>query len=402
MGCPLVFHYIVNNYQEIHTMTIHPTATTAIVCDEPKDGQVQWRKTTLHLREPQSDEVLVRIVASGICHSDIGVSSFPPGTPGFSAYPKVLGHEGAGIVERAGSQVLHVKKGNMVLLSFDHCGKATCRGCVDDTPGYCEEFHSRNLLGEENVYRTKDGTSITGSFFGQSSFSHLALVKSMSVVNVSELVKDEEELKLFAPLGCGVQTGAGAVTELVNAGKQDVIAVFGLGGVGLSAVMAAKMRGARTIIGVDRVQSRLDLARELGATHCIDTSSFDSLTVDLVRAIRDVVPSGTNASFDTTGMKAIIDAGIQCLHQKGQMVLIGIVDGSISVDLGALLTSGTAIRGCIEGNAKPSQFIPQMIQWYRQGNFPIEKMVKMYSSDDFEAALKDMHSGEIIKPILLW
>ena len=206
-------------------MSAQPITTTALVCDEPKDGNVQWRKAPLKLRDPLDHEVLVRIIASGICHSDIAVSSFPSGTPGFSPYPKVLGHEGAGIVERAGSKVTHVKNGDMVLLSFDYCDQETCRGCVDNTPSYCNLFNEKNLFSELEVYQGMDGTPVAGSFFGQSSFSKLALVKGTSAVNVSALVKDEEELKLFAPLGCGMQTGAGAVTELANVGKQDTVTV---------------------------------------------------------------------------------------------------------------------------------------------------------------------------------
>lgn len=200
-------------------MPTYPITTAAVICDEPEDGKIQWRKANLNLREPLDDEILIRVVASGICHSDIAVSSYPSGTPGFSAFPKVLGHEGAGIVERAGSSVTHVKNRDMVLLSFDYCGKQSCRACVDDTPGYCEEFNVRNLLGDTKVYQDTEGKPIAGSFFGQSSFSNFALVKGTCAVNVSDLVKDEEELKLFAPLGCGMQTGAGAVTELADAGE---------------------------------------------------------------------------------------------------------------------------------------------------------------------------------------
>ncbi|KAH5617463.1 hypothetical protein HBI23_256370 [Parastagonospora nodorum] len=203
-------------------------------------------------------------------------------------------------------------------------------------------------------------------------------------------------------MGCGFQTGAAAITELANIGEHDAIAIFGLGAVGLAAVMAAKIRGAKTIIGVDRVQSRLALARELGATAIIDTSSLSSIAVDLQNAIREIVPQGTNTNFDTTGVIPIIDAGVKSLHPKGQMVLIGIVDGHMDIDLGKIMAAGTAIRGCIEGNAKPSKFIPQMIEWYRQGKFPIEKLVKFYSSGDFEDALSDAHTGATLKPILLW
>jgi Zn-dependent alcohol dehydrogenase len=354
-------------------MTAYPISTTAIVSDVPKDGRVQWRKEKVQLREPLDDEILVRIVASGICHTDVAMSMLPPEAPGFAPYPKVLGHEGAGIVERVGSAVTHVKAGDKVLLSFDYCGDNGCRGCRDETPGYCSQFAPKNLLNVPNVYQVGESkTSGGGLFFGQSSFSHLALVKGMSALNVNALVKDEKELQLFSPMGCGFQTGAGAITELADIGEHDEIAVctrikrsqsrlltqrlqiFGMGGVGLSAVMvsqfrlcrmssrsnkcqAAKIRGAKTIIAVDRIESRLNLARELGATHVIDTSNCPSLTVDLAKAIRDIVPQGTNASFDMTGVIPIIDAGVQSLHPKGQMILIGIVDGKMSVDMGSML-----------------------------------------------------------------
>ncbi|KAJ8119046.1 hypothetical protein OPT61_g95 [Boeremia exigua] len=380
----------------------HPISVTAIVSDAPNGTHPVWRKEKVQLREPGEDELLVKIIASGICHTDIAISTFPEGVPGFQPYPKIMGHEGAGIVERVGSKISNVKKGDKVLLSFDYCSKDDCRGCEDDTPGYCNEFHVRNLFNEADVYQVDNGKSAGGLFFGQSSFSSTALVKGTSVVNVEQLVKDEEELKLFAPMGCGYQTGAAAVTELANVGKKDAVVVYGLGGVGMSAVMAASVRGAHTIIGVDIVQSRLELAKEMGATHVIDSSNFKDLATDIPAAIREIAPKGVNAVFDTTGVVPLISAAIPALHAKGQIVLIGVVNGkAMDLDLGALLNFGTAIRGCIEGNAKPSKFVPQMIEWYRQGKFPIEKLAKFYQSDDFEKALADMHTGSTIKPILL-
>lgn len=203
----------------------HPISATAIVSDAPNGTHPAWRKERIQLRAPGEDEILVKIIASGVCHTDIAISTFPADTPDFQPYPKIMGHEGAGIVEQVGSKINHVKRGDKVLLSFDYCGKDDCRACEDETPGYCNEFHVRNLFNVPDVYRLDDGKSVGGLFFGQSSFSSIALVKGTSVVNVEQLVKDEEGLKLLAPMGCGYQTGAAAVTELVNVGKKDAIVV---------------------------------------------------------------------------------------------------------------------------------------------------------------------------------
>ncbi|KAF2998938.1 hypothetical protein E8E13_006515 [Curvularia kusanoi] len=381
----------------------HPISTTAIVSYAPNGDHPVWQREKVHLREPGDDELLVKIIASGICHTDVAISTFPVGTPGFQPYPKIMGHEGAGIVERVGSKISHVKKGDKVLLSFDYCGKDDCRACEDETPGYCSEFHVKNLLSVPDSCFGDDGKEIGALFFGQSCFSGMALVKGNSALNVEHLVKNEEELKLFAPMGCGYQTGAASVAEACNIGKKDAIVVYGLGGVGMSAVMAGNVKGAHTIIGVDRIQSRLDLAKEMGATHIIDTSKFKDLATELPAAIREIAPKGANAIFDTTGVVPLISASVPALHPKGEIILIGIVNGkTMDLDLGALLNYGTGIRGSIEGNAKPSKFVPQMIEWYRQGKFPIEKLAKFYKSDDFEKALADMHTGDTIKPILVW
>jgi len=203
----------------------HPTSTTAIISLAPNDGVVQWRKVGVNIRDPADDEVLVRIIASGLCHTDVAVTLTPEGAPGFFPYPKVVGHEGAGIVERVGRSITHVKQGDKVLLSIDFCGQESCRGCADETPGYCGQFHARNLFSVPDVYRTEDDEAVGGLFFGQSSFSQLAIVKGTSALNVEGLVENDEELRLFAPMGCGYQTGAAAVTELANVRAQDAIAV---------------------------------------------------------------------------------------------------------------------------------------------------------------------------------
>lgn len=204
---------------------LYPISPTAIVSEAPNGTHPRWRKEKVKLREPGEEELLVRIIASGICHTDIALSTVPEDTPGFQPYPKVMGHEGAGIVERVGSKISHVKEGDKVLLSFDYCGKEECRGCEDETPGYCNEFHVKNLFNVPDVYQVGDGKPAGGLFFGQSSFSSIALVKGTCVLNVEHLAKDEEELKLFALMGCGYQTGAAAATEVANVGKKDAVVV---------------------------------------------------------------------------------------------------------------------------------------------------------------------------------
>ena len=214
----------------------------------------------LELDEPRSNEVLVRIVATGICHTDLSVveQDLPAPTP------IVLGHEGAGVVERVGSDVRHVAPGDHVVLTFPSCG--TCAKCVAGRAYFCEQILALALAGVRTdgspTVRASDHP-VCGCFFGQSSFATHALAYARNTVKVPR----EAPLEMLAPLGCGIQTGAGTVLNVLKPGGSDTIAVFGCGAVGLAAVMAAHLSGCRTIIAVDRVDSRLELARDLGATH---------------------------------------------------------------------------------------------------------------------------------------
>ena len=229
-------------------------------------------------------------------------------------YPKIAGHEGtarlvdphllteqnigSGRVVAKGSKVTSVDVGDPVLLSFASC--SSCTLCTTGHPAFCKSFNPMNYTGEAaRMTKTADKAEVWGSFFGQSSFAGMSCVKAASVVNVKDLVKNEDELKLFAPLGCGIQTGAGAVLNLGKAEPESRVVVLGLGGVGLSAIMAAKMRGCKNIVGVDRVQSRLDLAKELGATHVIDTSD----KIEIVDKVHEATGGeGASILVDTTGV----------------------------------------------------------------------------------------------------
>ncbi|KAG9775432.1 hypothetical protein KCU88_g5096, partial [Aureobasidium melanogenum] len=363
-----------------------PDIARAIVCRHPENGKRQWKIEEVQVQSPDAGEVLVRIIASGVCHTDLGCGSHPDGV-GFPVppYPRVLGHEGAGYVVKVGSNVTKVKAGDSVLLSFAFCGN--CHNCEHGAPGYCAQFTSLNFCGNPKAFQFSGGgqvqSDVGGSFFGQSSFSNLTRVQETSVVKVTDMIKNEADLKLYAPLGCGFQTGAGTVTELGSARASDKVAVIGLGGVGLAAIMAARHRGCRTIIGIDRVEARLELAKSLGATHTINTSSIGD---GLEKAVRD------------------IQQGIEFTANQGKMILLGVapMDAALQVALVPFMVGNSCLEAWKVVFVQQMSYIPRMIQWQRQGNFPIEKLVKYYKVEEFEQAIRDMEDGVTVKPILIW
>jgi Zn-dependent alcohol dehydrogenase len=226
---------------------------------------------------------------------------------------------------------------------------------------------------------------VSGHFFGQSSFANFSIVKQISLVNVKGLVKDKRELQLFAPLGCGIQTGAGTVLN-------DVICIMGLGGVGLAAIMAAKNSNCRVIIGIDRIESRLALAKELGATHVFNGSSLpEGQTLsEAIQAVSDGV--GPTITIDTTGAPPLIIEGINFTRNCGKYIQVGAapLDFNLSeINLFQLMNTGKQLIGAIEGAAYPRDFLPKMIQWYKEGKFPIDRLMKTLPAEDFKQALQE-------------
>ncbi|EME81245.1 uncharacterized protein MYCFIDRAFT_38613 [Pseudocercospora fijiensis CIRAD86] len=368
-----------------------------------------WKFETVRVRQPGEGELLVKMVATGICHSDVFAGSVPKGASPLAVYPRVLGHEGAGYVVAVGPGVTIASVGDPVLLSFASC--QSCFHCKSGVPATCKDFQAWNTLSFEKVFTSENlpdasEPDITGTFFSQSSFAGLSIVKQSSIVNAKDLIEDKSELQLFAPLGCGPQTGAGSVTNVADAGPKDTVTVIGLGGVGMGALMAAKLRGCHTIIAIDRIPSRLALARELGATHTIDTTDTTP-GEDLIKAIRDATDGiGTSVTIETTGVPALTESGYEATRARGKHIQIG-----ISPDLGYEVKFGLAkgnlfanksFIGAVEGWADPREFVPQMIRWYREGKFPLEKMVRFIPAEDFQQAIEDMHGGATIKPVILW
>ncbi|KAJ6002996.1 hypothetical protein N7451_005543 [Penicillium sp. IBT 35674x] len=376
------------------------TSTTAIVSHEPKElTKREWSLEEVTLTAPGDDEVLVEMHASGICHTDILLSSAPAGAFGVQ-YPKVVGHEGAGIARVVGKNVRSVSVGDPVLLSFSSC--SACVQCQESHPAYCDTFGYRNYVGNDESMSMNSEEKIWSQFFGQSSFAKHSIVHKSSVVNAKDLINDLDELKLFAPLGCGFQTGMGVIQNITMAVPNDTVLVTGLGAVGMGSLITAGIVGCKTIIAVDRVKSRMDLAKQLGATYTIDTSEVGFTTLD--EAVRKFVATGVSIAIDTTGVPVIVEQCVQATRARGKMVIVGSPprNWELKVRGGQHLNSGRSIMGCVLGDCNAQTAIPQLIEWYREGKFPLELFVRYFDATDYETAVHKLESGEVIKPVLVW
>ncbi|KAJ5747748.1 Alcohol dehydrogenase superfamily zinc-type [Penicillium nucicola] len=360
------------------------TATKAIVAWEPiEPGQTNWSLEDVDVGVPGEGEVLVEMLATGICHTDIVLSSIPSGNLGIT-YPKVVGHEGSGIVRSIGPNTSSVMVGDPVLLSYHSCG--SCKKCHESHPAYCENFALENYIGHKNSMSISGtGDVITSRFFGQSSLAQYSVVSERSIVNVKGLLHDQDELKLFAPLGCGFQTGMGAIWNTSNAGPEDAVMILGLGAVGMGALMTAKIRNCETIIVVDRIEARLQLAKSLGASHTINTGASDYTT--LREITMSLVSGGVSVVIDTTGAPSLIEDSLQCTRKLGKLILIGVPPRGYKLNIDVV---------------EHINAIPQMIKWYRESRFPIDQSVRSFEASQFREALSQLKEGTVIKPVLVW
>ncbi len=345
---------------------------------------------SLELEEPRHDEVRVRLVATGVCHTDMAVrdQKIVP-----MPQPIVLGHEGAGIVESVGASVAKVKVGDHVILSGDSCG--TCPSCQISLPSYCYEFFQRNFAGGR-----ADGTSPLSSkgtkvhtFMGQGSFATHVVCHDRNVIKMY----NEAPLELLAPLGCGVITGAGAVINSLKVGVGKSIAVFGTGSVGLSAVMAAKLVGAGKVIAIDLRDDRLKLASELGATHIINPNKNS-----IPDAIKAIAGNGVDFTLETTALMPVLRQAIDVLALRGTCGFVGGApeDSELTILPSHVMNGGRTIRGIILGDTNPEEFLPKLAELHALGRFPLEKLVTFYPFKDVNRAIEDSLSGKCVKPVL--
>jgi aryl-alcohol dehydrogenase len=347
----------------------------------------------IELEGPREDEILVKIAAVGLCHTDLLVTEavLP------FAFPAVLGHEGAGIVHQVGARVTKVKPGDHVLMSFNSCGK--CGSCTSGKPCYCVHFTTQNYGGaraDGSSPLCACGNRVHANFFGQSSFASHAIGNERNVVKI----RNDVDFAMLAPLGCGVQTGAGAVMRSLNAEAGSSIVIFGGGSVGLSAVMGAKIKGCETIILVEPVAARRQLGLELGATHVINPGG-----ADVAALVRGISPDGVNYAVDTSGVTAALQAALQSLAMHGTLGLVGVPsnpEAELSVSIIGAISAGLTVKGIIEGDSVPDEFLPELVEHFRQGRLPLDKIVKTYPFADINKAVEDHKAGTCVKAVLLF
>ena len=333
---------------------------------------------SLEMEGPRVDEVLVRLVASGICHTDIDFCE------GGAFGPVVLGHEGCGVVERVGGRVQGFKPGDHVVLSYQSCGQ--CPPCRNHRPAACLRFYEANF-----GFARLDGTNafqggVRGHFFGQSSFATHTLATEQNLVKVSKRLP----LKLLAPLGCGLQTGAGTVMNSLAVRAGSSLAVFGAGSVGLAAVMAARLVKAKPIIAVDLNNRRLRLARGLGATHCINNRR-----ADLTAALAAITGSGVDYVVETTADSGMERLAAELLNHGGKAALLS------GAPAPGKLRGDKEVLSVIQGDAVPQEFIPKLIKLFQNGLFPFDRLVTFYDFSKINQAIADSKQGRTIKPVLL-
>ncbi len=344
----------------------------------------------VNIAEPAPDQILVKIVAVGMCHTDLTIRDQNMET----MLPMVLGHEGAGIVEKVGANVTKVKPGDHVVLTFHTCGH--CGNCLAGKHLSCENAFGLNFGGRTH---SGDCTIHAGdeplgcSFFGQSSFAGYALSYERNTVPVDKSVP----LELLGPLGCGVQTGAGSVLNALNPPAGSDIVIFGAGAVGLSAVMGAVIANCTTIIAVDIKQNRLELAKELGATHVINAAETNP-----VEAVMQLT-AGRGASYmlETTGNAQVLEGAIYTIAMGGEGGIVGApaMGTTVNIDVNFMLFNRT-LRGIIEGESNSDVFIPALIELYKQGRFPFDKLIRFYTLDEINQAAEDSENGLTLKPVL--
>ncbi len=361
--------------------------TVAVVNSQGGDFSLE----EVELSDPQADEVLVRIVATGLCHTDIHLKGFLPE----EMFPNVFGHEGAGVVEAVGEGVTGIEVGDHVVLSFRSCRQ--CDNCKADLVGYCDSSLLLNYMGmrmDGTTTYSRDGAPVFGNFFGQSSLSQHAIAYADNCVVVDKSV----DLTKVAPYGCGFQTGAGTVLNVLKPAPSDSIVVYGCGAVGLAAIAAAKHAGVGTIVAVDPMESRRTAASRYGA---ITVDPMDE-TSPVVDKVKELTGGGASYAIDTTAISAVVKQAQQSLKVRGTLVALGLGPEEYAIDAIDLLQTGKVIRSSIEGDSDPLEMVPRLIALNAAGEFDVDDLIATYPFSEINQAVTDVLAGKVVKPVLVW
>lgn len=344
----------------------------------------------VQLKELDADELLIKIVGTGVCHTNLNVLHQHTPTP----TPIVLGHEGAGIVEKVGSAVTEFEVGDHVVVSFNYCGQ--CANCLQGVPSACEQFFHYNFGTSMETVNSKlvDGERKIANLFGQSSLA------TYCVANIRNTVKIEDktiDLSILGPLACGIQTGAGTVLNKLKPNVNEAIIIFGCGSVGLSAVMGAKLANCQTIIAIDVQDERLKVAKKLGATHVINGRD-----TDVVKEIQQITNGGAHYAIESSGVADVVLQAIRSVRALGTIAVVG-ASGNLEFHIhDELIPMNKTLVGVVEGQSVPKLFIPELIQYYKEGKFPFDQLIKKYEMHELEQAVQDMETGKTIKPVILF
>ena len=344
----------------------------------------------LDMCDPRDDELLVEVVASGMCATDLhGRDAYYP-----TKFPKVFGHEGAGIVRAVGNKVSPFEPGDHVVMAYPWCGE--CPNCRTQRQSYCVHAFDLKMNGtraDGSTLHSKDGKPVYSAFFQQSSFGNFTIANERFAVKV----RKEAPIESVAALACGGQTGAGAVLNVMKPRAGDSFVVFGVGAVGLSGLMAAKIVGCDPIIAVDVHPHRLALARDLGATYPINHNECK----DVVAEIRKITGLGARLTLETSALPSVFREAVDCLMPAGTCVLLGSARKGTEVSFETpFLQNGRTVRGVIQGDSVPKEFLPLLVDHIVAGRFPVERMITFYPLADINRAATESSDGKAIKPVL--
>ncbi|RDW65669.1 NAD(P)-dependent alcohol dehydrogenase [Aspergillus mulundensis] len=378
--------------------------TTKAYVVEEKGGPFVLKDVILDHLEP--DEVLIEMKFTGLCHTDLLVQA---GLMPIGSFPAVLGHEGCGVIRALGASVSNksLALNDQVFLSFRTC--TACAPCLAGQGGACTQSQALSFLrtrldaSKPSPISLGDGTPVHGQFFGQSSLARMAVVSERSVVKCdASLGFGDDELGPLAPMGCGYLTGAGTVVNVLKPRRDSSMVILGVGAVGIAALLGARALGVTNIVVVDIVAAKLELAGQLGAKYVVNTLREED--GDLGAAVRRYFPAGADFIIDTTGVGRVLQAALGALGVGGTFALVGAMppDTELRVNALDILTGCKKIIGVIEAWSDPQQIVPLLVQWYKEGKFPIDRIVKIYPATELDRALEDLKAGKVIKPVLSW